>query len=188
MKNSISNIWLLGLVVLFIMTFAGFLAVTVSYSAAFKMRNEMITIIEKHKGISDKSPKLGSNTKIPNGGSVYLNPGTLQAINAYLHGSGYKVKGSCETKNSDDGKWYGINTLDYLSKINPEEVRSKTKKYFYCVTKHRSHYSGDHRLNANYYEIRLFFKLDIPVLGDIFTFKIEGTTNDIYQSDDNLSY
>lgn len=190
MKNSISNVWLMALVILFIMTFVGFLAVTISYSSAFKVRNEVLTIIEKHKGITDKAPKSASNDKIPGHGgeSLYVEPGTLQAINAYLVGSAYKIKGGCEIKNSDNGPWYGIKTLDFSSKVNPEQVTSNKTRYFYCVTKHRSVYRGDHLLNANYYEIRVFFKLELPVLGDIFTFRIEGTTNDIYQSDDNLSY
>ena len=51
MKNSITNMWLLSLVVIFIFIFSAYLAITVNYSMAFKIKNEVLDIIEKRKGI-----------------------------------------------------------------------------------------------------------------------------------------
>ena len=45
MKNAISNVWLLGMVILFILLFSGYLAVSISYSKVFKIKNEVLTII-----------------------------------------------------------------------------------------------------------------------------------------------
>ena len=56
MKNAVSNVWLLGLVILFIMSFTGFLAVTVSYSRAFKIKDMALTKIENYGGVTDGEP------------------------------------------------------------------------------------------------------------------------------------
>lgn len=177
MKSSISNIWLLGLVALFIFVFAGYLAVTISYSAAFKMKDEALTIIEKHKGITDKQPT--------NNGGMYYGAGTMQTINAYLHGMSYKVKGKCPKSKAGE-VWYGMNSLEYIKSPSYEQVNN-SKKYFYCFAKYKTSYAGDAYLNAYYYKVDFFFKMDVPVLGDIFTFEVPGTTNEIYQASDALT-
>ena len=46
MKESISNVWLIGLVVSFILIFSCYIAITVDYSKAFKMKNEILSILE----------------------------------------------------------------------------------------------------------------------------------------------
>ena len=176
MKNAISNIWLLGLVALFIFVFAGYLAVTISYSAAFKLKNEALTIIEKHKGMTDKAPTRS--------GGLWIDAGTMETINAYLHGMGYKVKGACP-KSKGGEVWYGMDSLEYTKK--PSYEQSSGKKYYYCFSKYKAAYSGDRTLNAYYYKVTFFFKMDLPVLGDIFTFEVPGTTDEIYQAKDNLT-
>jgi len=71
--------------------FSGYLAVTISYSSTVKLKNGVLSIIEKRygitsrKGIAKESP-LTSKT-------VYSGFGTLEAIELYLRGNAYKNKG-----------------------------------------------------------------------------------------------
>ena len=51
MKSSIAEIWLVGLVITFLFIFSGYITVTMNYSKAFKLKNEVLTIIEKSLGI-----------------------------------------------------------------------------------------------------------------------------------------
>lgn len=182
MKNSISNIWLVGLVTLFIMTFAGFLAVTVSYSRAFKMRDMIISKIENYKGVTDRGPSSSSDG--------YTNPGTLQSINAYLVASGYKVKGRC--LNEKNVTWYGVSDLNFTSSLgNGFGVSNNNKGYYYCISKYDANKNYGNKItytvnNSNYYyKIRLFFKINLPVLGDVFTFNVDGRTNAIANTTSN---
>ena len=181
MKSSFSNMWLLGLVALFIFIFAGYLAVTISYSTAFKMKNEMILIIEKHNGMTYDQGSSESS-KIT-GGSV-VNPGALQTINLYLYGMGYRTKGPCPY---EDGGWIGVNSMvDNKQPVINVEPAQRRKKYYYCFAKYASTYGKDKKtLGAVYYKVRLFYKMDLPVLGDLFTFNVEGTTTDIYNPSSN---
>lgn len=201
MKHSISNMWLLGLVALFIFVFAGFLAVTISYSVAFKTKNEMLNIIEKHNGLT-YSTRTSTTSGQYSGKNIITGLGTLQTLNAYLYGMGYKVKSVCPSNEQHGTKnvvWYGIKDLKVGDWNNFSGVAEKAvagKKYYYCVSKYYSVYCENGKavnvkknMNAAYYKVQIFYKMDLPVLGDIFTFKIDGTTADIYypidQTDQN---
>ena len=175
MKESISTVWIIGLVTTFIFIFAGYLAVTISYSKTFKVKDEVLTIIEKHKGITNNT---GSevDSKISNGKKVMANLGSLQIISAYMFGMGYNGTGKCP--NSND--WYKVTKLGVSSNskyIGPTYVKANENNdnAYYCFKR----VNGNDK-NFIYYEIKLFYKMDLPVLGDLFTFEVNGNTNRIY--------
>lgn len=169
MKSAVSSTWIYGLVITFILVFAGYLAFTINYSTAFKVKNEMITIIEKHKGMTNS---IGNkvNSIIVSGESVTANVGALQTINLYLLGKAYDVQDTCPTDH--DYKWAGVKVLD--TKNASEMIDNPAvegKKYYYCF------YSPT---GTRFYKVRLFYRLDLPVLGDFFTFSVDGTTSEIF--------
>ena len=55
MKDAMGGTWLTGLVIIFIALFAGFLAYSISYTKAFRAKNEIINIIEKNEGFTYSS-------------------------------------------------------------------------------------------------------------------------------------
>lgn len=179
MKSAISNIWLIGLVTLFIFVFAGYLAVTISYSNAFKMKNEILTIIEKHNGMTQGQSKT-IDSKVT--GENVTDVSAMETINLYLYGMAYKVKGTCP-KNSN---WYGAKTLVQNNEPDVSYEKNNGSRYYYCFAKRKSNYGSSRSLNTYFYDVVIFYRLDLPVLGDIFTFRVEGTTNDINGSNDSL--
>lgn len=60
MKDAMGGTWLTGLVILFLALFACFLAYSISYTKAFRTKNEIINIIEKNEGftMSNNSARL----------------------------------------------------------------------------------------------------------------------------------
>lgn len=178
MKNAISNIWLIGLVTLFIFVFAGYLAVTISYSNAFKMKNEVLSIIERHNGLSQ-----GLSVDVPSikDGTV-TDTTAMETINLYLYGMAYKVKGTCP--NTSD--WFGATTLVDNAQPSVNYEKNDGSRYYYCFAKRKSDYGKSRQLDTYYYDVIIFYKMDLPVLGDIFTFRVEGSTNDIRGTNDTL--
>ena len=87
MKDAMGGTWLTGLVILFLALFACFLAYSISYTKAFRTKNEIINIIEKNEGF----------TMSPN--SVRLHDLNLEALKedtttegkafAFIKGLGY---------------------------------------------------------------------------------------------------
>lgn len=151
MRQSIGGTWLLQLMLLFILLFSGFIILTLNYSKTIKLKNEMISIIEKYEGLNDKS---------------------IELLNTYLGVNSYGVKGGC-------GSGDGIYGASDLTTSTLEEAQ-QGKKYYYCVKK----YSGSN--TSNYYQISIFYKFNLPVIGDTSSFTIKGTTSNFQASDSTL--
>ena len=50
MREAIGGTWLFGLVITFIVFFASFLAISVNYSKAFNVKNNIVDMISKYEG------------------------------------------------------------------------------------------------------------------------------------------
>ena len=76
MREAIGGTWLFGLVLTFIVFFASFLAVSINYSKAFNVKNNIVDLIGKYEGNNCKSRKK---------------------ISEYLYDVGYMVIGECSS-------------------------------------------------------------------------------------------
>lgn len=190
MKDSIANVWLLGIIIVFILLFSAYIAITVDYSQTFKLKNEVLNIIEKNKGMTNNTGSSGGTSKINSGQSITVDVGALQTINLYLSGNAYTAKGPCP----DDGNtWYGVYDLKwnesggFYEQVNP----SDKEQYYYCFAKHKTGQANIKYNNKSgtassiYYKVRLFYKMEFPVLSDFFEVKVEGMTNEIYRPIDD---
>ncbi len=177
MKQSISSVWLLGLIIVFILIFACYITITINYSASFKLKNEVLNIIQKHHGLtSDEREK--DIKSVVTGGNVKGNVSAFKTINLYLRGNAYTAEGYCP----DDGKiWYGVsNIYDGDNARNAKiEKAANNKKYYYCVAKYDAD-ANKSKFQSIYYKVRLFYKFEVPVLSEFFSIKVEGMTDEIY--------
>lgn len=92
---------------------------------------------------------------------------SLSIINNYLKNSGYSTEGQCV-----QGE-YGLkdlNTTDLIKVDNPKE------KYLYCLSEEIVKNENSDQI---YYNVKLFFKFNLPFIGELFTFKISGETKGI---------
>ena len=165
MRSSIGSTWIFQLVIIFILIFATYLTISLNYSKAFRVQNEVIAIIERSEGMTDKSSTDGKSD------------GAIQLISNYMRWSGYNAKGTCE-----EG-YYGATSIQGNGIQDLEEAVSG-KKYYYCVRKHVGYF--DKKPNRAYYDIDMFFAFDLPVIGDIFNFRVSGQTLEIEHTYDNL--
>jgi hypothetical protein len=149
-RESIGGTWITGLVIAFMLIFVAFLSLSLNYTKAFQIKNEMLTILEKYEGINENS---------------------IEIINNYLNKNGYSVKGSC---NVDD---YGVTDL---SSNAGSIVSDETAQYYYCISTNTSTVdtNGKKFTTANY-TVKIYFNFNLPIIGDIFKFDISGTTNNI---------
>lgn len=116
MRKSIGMTWVIQFVLIFILIFAAYLALSIKYSKTFKIKNGVIDIIEKYQGVNATSRPL---------------------IEEYIDASGYDAKGKCPSI----GGWRGINghakgsflsgTYDYCYKL--ENVPGNTSIVYYKV-------------------------------------------------------
>ena len=164
MKESMGSTWIMSLMIGFIFIFTVFLILAMNFTKVYKMKNEVTTIIEKYEGATNKS----------SGG--HLNWGSISIIGNYLNSNGYSATGYCPEDNtiSDESTglvgWYGANNLSDDSLVKAEN----NTKYYYCIRKHNIN-----NTKLTYFEIVLFLKFDLPVIGNITAFKVNGNTTDI---------
>lgn len=154
MRQTIGATWVFQLVLIFTLIFAAYIALTINYSKSFKVKNEVLSIVEKSQGFTDDGIKL---------------------VNNYLSSSGYKTQGKC--KLSNEAITYGVTTLDFNASANSAEKAQAGKNYYYCFTK-ISNYHSYYKTRA-YYRVQLFFRFDLPVLGDIYSFDVDGMSSEI---------
>ncbi len=85
MREVSGSTWVFQLMIIFILIFACFLTLVLNYSKAYRVKNEMLSIIEIYEGYTPESKEI---------------------INNYLYVQGYKTKGTCPEE------WYGALNLD----------------------------------------------------------------------------
>lgn len=109
MRESVGSTWVYMIVITFTFIFAGFLALVIAYSKAYKIKNEVTLIVEKYEGISDTS---------------------IEIIKNYVKNAGYSATGKCKSETGEE-------VIGLTSDGTYEEADSK-KKYLLCFKKSSS--------------------------------------------------
>ena len=166
MREAIGGTWLFGLVITFIVFFASFLAISINYAKAFNVKNNVVDLIAKYEG---------------------NNPCARKHIAEYLRDTGYLVPGSCPAVGSVES---GTNNqFEYIGyDLNGNKVATGSKAYF-CVAKdtNSSIASTSSMIGKNYYRVILFFRIDLPMFGNLTTYKIKGETESVYFPTENFT-
>jgi len=152
MRESIGATWILSIVITFIVIFVGYLAVSINYTKAFRIKNTIITKIENSEGISDENMSEIEND-----------------IRKQLVYENYTTVGKCSEVPDGWEKALYVN-----SSGNDDNARALA-----CIYKREGH-SNIENCPKVYYKIKVFFKIDVPVLGDLFTLGVNGDTRGIY--------
>lgn len=156
MREVSGSTWTFQIIIIFIFIFACFLTLVLNYSKAFTVKNEMISILEKYEGATNES---------------------LTIINNYLKENGYKTVSYCP-----DG-WHGAINLD--GGASSVEEADPNKKYYYCFIEGSA--TGQIYTNGKTFnQIKVFYKFNLPFIGELVTFQVRGRTNSYIGSEDRI--
>ena len=169
MKEAIGGAFLFYIVVAFILLFTGLMCLTINRTKAFQVKDEIITIIEENEGLDlTKSLDQGSESD------------QLEEIVTLAKDLGYRTIGTCPSDKNDNYKAY--DREGKLNSSNPSFCIQRTMVK--DLSKLESEYEGSFLEDENkagcFYSIVLFYKLDLPVLKEVFNFKIMGETKILY--------
>lgn len=150
MRESINGAWLFGIVITFMAIFIAFITISINYSKAFEMKTKMVTILEQYDG---------------------LNALSVERLNKLTEAYGYRKTNTCRSENGEDV----VGILDGVPQKNPTEPQQ------ICVTRELKAKDESNEVNEDkyYYNVEVFFGFDLPLLGNIFTFRVSGETNAI---------
>lgn len=155
MRNAINGTWLYGVVLVFMMIFIAYISISFNYSRVYQMKSVLTTSIEQNQGV---------------------NPKSMQSMATVIAYYGYKNGGICPEK------YVGISFADIDEpKIN-RECGQKGVVSSVCV---RRITVNSTKTTKYYYRVGAFFGFDLPGLGNIYTFFVDGETNEIYYPSDD---
>lgn len=151
MRDSINGLWLFGIVMTLMVFLIAFVAISLNYSRAFRMKSEMVNVIEQYNGI---------------------NGNTINKLDAITSSYGYRTTKKC--RDMDGTMIIGIKD-GYVTK-NPKDAQE------YCI--YRTEYTGScnsaYECDTKYiYNVDVFFTINLPLFGNIFTYTVSGETKQI---------
>lgn len=163
MKESIGASWILMIVLVFIALFSGYLAFSVNYSKAFRVKDGIVDRLEKYNGPNNKS---------------------LQEIADFIDEVSYTSKGKCADLFEDD-RLTSMGVV--VGDLHPDIPASDNETYHYCLQRVKAYSPTDGQLTSSYYRVIVFFSLSLPIFDIGSSFHVDGETVNIqYPEDDYM--
>ena len=189
MRESIGATWIFTIVIVFILLFTSYLAISVNYARAFKFKNRIVTIVENSEGFKKGEAKSKEISK---------------SINNFITKDGYDAHGRCPC-NARYNDSEDTTTWTMVACIGGNEGKADGTVPSKCADGNKSAdcgvaiYRADSGVgysfskgkttidNTNptcaprsYYRVVTFFRFDLPVIGYFTNFKVSGETKTIY--------
>ncbi len=168
MKEALSVTTIFQIVILFILLFTAIMALTINNSNAFGMKDEIISYIEANNGNYLNEDKSGLNEELVE----------------KLANASYRTTGKCE--DDEDTKGYSRTGEELTSNENASICIKKIKatdEVDNFLSEELDHMvATDDFVKGTYYQITVFFQLDLPVVKQIYNFQSKGETKIIYQN------
>jgi hypothetical protein len=151
MKTAISGTWVYATVLIFMVVLIAYVTITINYSNAYEISENIIKAIEEYEGINGKS---------------------LDRIDSLMSNM-HTVKGSCS---GDDAGIIDNQIYDTSKYPGPFDC---------CVSKNEHTING---VTKYYYSTTIFFSFSLPVLGNLYSFKIPGETMGMRYTTDTFDF
>lgn len=163
MKEAIGSYWLTGIVITFIVLFTGYMCLSINMNKAYKVKNEIINIIQKNNGLDENA---------------------LEQIQDYMTKVGYRTEGNCNPSGLDieDSGFEGFSITG--TSHNKDNGIFCAKQYYtdYPATNVEEHkrFLKVQFPDVAYYQIKVFFSVDLPIVRHFFTFEVKGSTKKLF--------
>ena len=160
MKEAFGGISIFQIVVAFIILFAGIMCLTINHSIAFAVKDEVITIIQENGTIDDT---------------------TITNIIEHLDNAGYRITGPCPNDYTGYDRRGQQNNNAASFCVRKKSLRDAMYNDLIARCNNKCNIAYEDDLDMTYYDIVLFYQLDIPVLNSIMNFKLYGTTRVLFE-------
>lgn len=161
MKEAVGGFSLFNIVIVFVLVFTGYVSLSINYSKAYNVKNEILNIIRNQGGVcTSDSP-----------GSDDICYNFTEQIIDYFREANYRSTGSCKGKNGEDD-WTGFSR-------DGRNLGVGAKNAAFCVNAIKANTNSE-LPNALYYQVKVFYQLDLPIINNIFEFSIVGETSRVY--------
>lgn len=172
MKEGIGGIQLFLIVVILVLTFAGIMSLTINQSNAFAIKDQLVSILESAGGLDLSSECVSGNCN-----TSIKDQETLQKIIDSLDSNSYRQTGDCEKIAKDLSSKAVV-----AGYTRTGEKTLSGKKDSFCIAKIPAQKTNsEDTLKGYYYQIYVFYQLDIPIMNALFNFRAIGETKLLYK-------
>ena len=169
MKESISMTAIFQIVILFILLFTAIMALTINNSNAIGVKDEIVNILELNGGkyLDDSNENLNEEIVDLLANTSYRTTGKCPEDEGYI---GFERNGSRITSNQD-------------ATVCIREVRATegVDNYLTGGDVLGNTVATDDFVLGSYYEVIVFFQMDLPIIRQIYNFQSKAQTKVIYQ-------
>ena len=153
MREAVGSYFLTTIFVIFVVLFTGYMCLSINMNKAYKVKNEIINIIQKNNGFDSNS---------------------LMQIQDYMTRIGYRTVGDCDAEKNEGFKGYGISGS-----------ASTSNRAVFCVKMMDTKYTSSNHTKVQfpevaYYQVKVFFSVDLPIVRQFFTFGLKGSTKKLF--------
>lgn len=169
MKDAIGVTTILQFVIVFILLFAGIMALTINNSNAFGVKDSIVNLVEENSG------------NYMDGGNGPLNEDIIAKLSeANYRGTGDCTKGNDYTWDAFDRDGRRASQSKAAVCIRRVDVTDGIERYLKeNVSGSTSFVTGD-GLNGYYYQVKVFYQLSIPGINQLLNLSSSGETRIIY--------
>ncbi len=158
MRESINSVPLFNIVIVFVFLFTGYVSLSINLSKAYNVKNEIVSIIKNQGGVCTANVASSDDNNCYN---------FAEQIRDYFSDAAYHSSGNC------DGDQIGYDR-------NGEYLGAGANNAAFCI-KAISVASNSELPNAVYYQVEIFYHLDIPVVSRLTRFSLMGETSRVYE-------
>ncbi len=164
MKESLSVTYIFQIVILFILLFTAIMALTINNSNAFGIKDQIVNILEA------------------NGGNYMENGNLSEEIVDLIESTSYRTTGKCDEDYQGFDRTGASVSANQDASICIKEVNATdgVDKYLTEVIGEGKIATGDF-MPGKYYQIVVFFQLDLPVVKQVYNFSSKAETKVLYQ-------
>lgn len=160
MRDAIGGVLVIEIIIIFLLIINSYLAFSVNYTKAFRVKNKIVSIIENYEGMTEG--ELGSKKAIEN----------MMLENHYSIDNAYTDR---------------CGTLDGAKKYEKSPNNVGGFCYYITETSESGQGLANETYKGTVYSVAVFVNIDLPVLNKLFpyfanVFAIKGETKTIYSS------
>ena len=159
MREAIGGSWLFNIVIFFVILFTGYMCLSINHTKAFNVKDDIVKIIERHGGFDSLNDVSSSNDQI-----------IINDIVGSLQEFGYRTESACPSAGGGP-VWYGYDREGNRDQSNHNSA--------FCIREVNAT-AGSDMPNTVYYQVVVFYQLDLPIFNDLFGFTIKGDTKLLY--------
>ena len=159
MRDAIGGVFSLQIILVFVLLINGYLAYSVNYTRAFRVKNQIINIVEENEGFKEGGKASTQISELVKTAGYGLSSAQQQAV----------------TNNNNKDGWYCSGQDGYCIKC-------------YDNTGNNNITSDDATYRGVSYSIKTYVNMDIPVLNKVFAglpdfLSVKGDTKTVYAKD-----